>query len=287
MMPLPFPEILIPKITTEAKNDETGTHEGSVSERLTITDTVTYTGLVPGEEYTVKGILMDKETGEPLLAEGQEVTAEKVFSPEEADGSTALSFTFSSLALNGRTAVVFETLYCKEAEVAVHADIADDKQAVIFPGITTAAADAESASSTLSSGVIADEIGFTGLTAGSKYKIITTVYDKTDAAMLDVKDVFHFTPEAESGSITVKLSVDTAALKGHALVVYEELYRVSEESDILCAQHKDPEAKEQTVHVPAFTPSTGDDSKLLPAFAVMAAAGLGIIALVLIRKKKA
>ena len=279
--------IYIPMITTEAKNDETGTHEGSVSERLTITDTVTYTGLVPGEEYTVKGILMDKETGEPLLAEGQEVTAEKVFSPEEADGSTALSFTFSSLALNGRTAVVFETLYCKEAEVAVHADIADDKQAVIFPGITTAAADAESASSTLSSGVIADEIGFTGLTAGSKYKIITTVYDKTDAAMLDVKDVFHFTPEAESGSITVKLSVDTAALKGHALVVYEELYRVSEESDILCAQHKDPEAKEQTVHVPAFTPSTGDDSKLLPAFAVMAAAGLGIIALVLIRKKKA
>ena len=34
---------------------------------VTLTDTVLYTGLTPGKKYQVKGVLMDKSTGDKLL----------------------------------------------------------------------------------------------------------------------------------------------------------------------------------------------------------------------------
>ena len=42
---------------------------------------------------------MVKETGEPLTVNGEEVTAEKTFTAEEADGSIILEFTFDSSSL--------------------------------------------------------------------------------------------------------------------------------------------------------------------------------------------
>lgn len=42
-----------------------GTHEGQARDELTIVDTIEYTGLIPENEYTVSGALMDKTTGGP------------------------------------------------------------------------------------------------------------------------------------------------------------------------------------------------------------------------------
>ncbi|MBQ6546338.1 MAG: VaFE repeat-containing surface-anchored protein, partial [Lachnospiraceae bacterium] len=119
-------------IVTEAKNNATGTHEGLAVSETVITDFVTYTALVPGAEYTLKGILMDKETGSPLLVDGREVTAEIAFTPEEADGTAEQYFVFSSELLGGRTVVVFEILYREGTEVAAHADLNDEDQTVVF-----------------------------------------------------------------------------------------------------------------------------------------------------------
>lgn len=44
-----------------------GEKEVDPLDKVTLTDTVSYTGLVPGKEYKVTGVLMDKETGEKLL----------------------------------------------------------------------------------------------------------------------------------------------------------------------------------------------------------------------------
>ena len=41
----------------------TGGHTGTVSEETVIKDIVTYHNLIPGKEYTVSGVLMNKETG--------------------------------------------------------------------------------------------------------------------------------------------------------------------------------------------------------------------------------
>ena len=68
-------------------------------QQITITDTVEYSGLTAGQEYTLKGVLMDKETGEPLLVNDQQVTSEATFTPAEASGTIDVLFTFDASAL--------------------------------------------------------------------------------------------------------------------------------------------------------------------------------------------
>ena len=61
----------IPKLKTTATID--GKKEVGTTEVFTLEDVVEYKHLVPGKEYKVKGILMDKTTGEPLLIDEKEI----------------------------------------------------------------------------------------------------------------------------------------------------------------------------------------------------------------------
>ena len=103
-------------------------------------DTVEYKHLVPGKEYTIKGILMDKSTNEPFKVDGKEITSEVTFTPEEPNGEITVSFTFDASGITQATElVVFETLYRDGIEIATHADIEDEGQTVTItvpePGI--------------------------------------------------------------------------------------------------------------------------------------------------------
>ncbi len=84
------------------KTKNTGTNEGAAAQQVTIIDTVQYANLKVGTEYTVKGILMDKSTGQPLLVNGEQVTAETTFVAETADGTVDVVFTFDGSALAGK-----------------------------------------------------------------------------------------------------------------------------------------------------------------------------------------
>lgn len=119
-----------PELQTTARDKNTGTNTGRVAKSVTIADTVSYKNLTIGKEYTVKGILMNKATNEPLLVNGKTVEAEKTFTAETADGFVEMEFTFDSLALAGTSVVVFERLYHNEIEVCSHADIEDEGQTV-------------------------------------------------------------------------------------------------------------------------------------------------------------
>ena len=88
--------------------------------------------LTPGQTYTVSGVLMNKGTGEALLVDGVEVTAEVEFTPESADGTVELTYTLDASVLAGTTIVVFETLYSDGIEVASHAEINDEAQTIII-----------------------------------------------------------------------------------------------------------------------------------------------------------
>ncbi len=123
-----------PELETNAKDGDTGTNEGNAADEVTIVDKVTYKNLIIGREYTVKGTLMDKETGLPFLTkDGNEVHAEKKFTAEKANGSIELTFTITKGDLVGKTIVVFEKLYNKDKEVGSHTDIEDDDQTVYYP----------------------------------------------------------------------------------------------------------------------------------------------------------
>ena len=119
----------IPELKTTAAID--GKKEFTVNGDVTIDDVVSYKHLVPGKEYTVKGILMDKATGKPFLVDGKEITSEVTFTAEKANSKVTVSFTFDgSIITKDTDAVVFESLYYDGVEIAVHADIDDTDQTV-------------------------------------------------------------------------------------------------------------------------------------------------------------
>ena len=101
-------------------------------ENTVLTDRVEYSGLEPGEEYYLKGTLMDKSEGKPVVSEGKEVTGETVFTPDSADGAVYVDFEFDSRDLDSRETVVFETLYKDGLAVAKHEDISDEGQTIGF-----------------------------------------------------------------------------------------------------------------------------------------------------------
>lgn len=119
----------IPELKTTATID--GKKEFTANGDATIDDVVSYKHLVPGKEYTVKGILMDKATGKPFLVDDKEITSEVTFTAEKANSEVTVSFTFDGSAITKDTEiVVFETLYRDGTEIAVHADIDDKDQTV-------------------------------------------------------------------------------------------------------------------------------------------------------------
>ena len=119
------------KIKTEAIT-ETNNHKALASKKVKFVDKVMYEGLIVGKDYTVKGKLMNKETGEPLLVDGEEITGETTFTAEKSNGSVDVVFELDSSALAGQTVVVFEDLYRDGIKVATHADIKDKDQSVKF-----------------------------------------------------------------------------------------------------------------------------------------------------------
>lgn len=120
---------MIPELKTTATID--GKKEVEVKDEITIEDVVEYKHLVPGKEYIIKGVLMNKETNEPFKVDGKEITSEVTFTPEEPNGEVTVSFTFDASGITQTTElVVFETLYREGIEIATHADIEDEGQTV-------------------------------------------------------------------------------------------------------------------------------------------------------------
>ena len=96
---------------------------------VTLVDTVTYKGLTAGKTYVLKGTIMDKTSGQPIG-----ITAETTFTAEAADGSVEVTFTFDTTQLQGKTLVVFETMYDTQGNPIVdHSDLNDEDQTLSVP----------------------------------------------------------------------------------------------------------------------------------------------------------
>ncbi len=100
------------------------------ADSVTIIDTVNYANLVPGEQYKLKGVLMDRETGCALTADGMPVSAEVPFIPQEVSGSTDVTYDFDASAQSSQVLVAFETLEHEGKVVAEHTDLEDVAQTV-------------------------------------------------------------------------------------------------------------------------------------------------------------
>lgn len=120
------------QIATCATDAADGDHLAQPEPATTIVDTVSYARLIPGKEYRLRGVLVDKNTGKELTANGAVIENELRFTPNEPTGTIALSFTFDASELNGTYAVAFEDLFKDDELVASHRDLADEAQTVFI-----------------------------------------------------------------------------------------------------------------------------------------------------------
>ena len=119
----------VPELKTTATVN--GKKEVIAKGKITIKDTVEYKHLVPNTEYVIKGTLMDKSTGKPFMVKGKEVTSTVKFTPDKANGTVEVKFTFDASNIKKSTDLVaFESLYRDNVEIAVHADLKDKGQTV-------------------------------------------------------------------------------------------------------------------------------------------------------------
>lgn len=272
-----------PGAKTTAKDNETGNHTSPVKKSVTIKDTVVYTNLQKGKKYSVKGVLMDKETGKPFVVKNEdgtesEVTAEREFiagqddteevgkesvSDERVDGEITLSFTFDASALEGKTVVAYEHVYRDGKEVATHADINDENQSIHWPSIGTTATDFDGKGHTVRVGesvVIRDTVSYKNLVPGTEYKVSGVLMDKeTGKPFLDAKGnqitgETTFSPEQADGSVDVLFTVDTSLLAGKKFVAFEKLYT----NEVEITSHEDIEDEGQTVYVPSIKTKAAD-----------------------------
>lgn len=102
--------VYVPEIHTTATDKADGDKKLTSKGSLSVVDTITYKNLIPGKEYVVTGVLMDKATKESLKVGGKEVTATKTFTPDKANGTVDVTFTFNGDGLGDKTLVAFESI---------------------------------------------------------------------------------------------------------------------------------------------------------------------------------
>ncbi len=247
--------VTFPWLRTNASDGVTGKHVGTVSEKATVIDVVSYKGLLPGKEYTIKGTLMNKETGEPVKnSEGKDITAEKTFTPENEEGSVELVYELDSTLLAGQTAVVFEDLLYNGVEVGSHGDIQDEGQSVRYPDLGTQAKDKNTG---LQEGirkeqsVIADTVAYQNLIPGQEYTLKGILMNKSTGTppLINKKEIAAektFIPETTDGTVVLEFSFDSTVLKNPEIVVFESLFVKDKEVNA----HRDLNDKGQTVKYP-------------------------------------
>ena len=260
-----------PEIGTTAVDGADGDKNVITDDTTEVIDTVEYTGLIPGKEYTLKGTLHVKVTDEegnvtekPLEVDGKPVTAETTFTPEKADGKVDVVFHFNSLTIPHDTEIVaFESLEKNGVEIAAHADIKDKAQTVTVkhPFITTSALDGIDGDKNIVTDdetVIVDTVKYSGLIPGKEYTLKGSMQVKksdedgnltAEPLEVDGEPVTAettFTPETASGEVEVTFTFDSRAIADKTdIVVFESLERTGVE----IASHRDIEDGKQTTTV--------------------------------------
>lgn len=209
-----------------------------------IIDTVKYENLIPGKEYTVGGIVMDKTTGMPLLSgEGAD---------EITDGELA-TFMHGLATLLG---------------------ISDDE----FAAMTATGSTGATSEFIDFVGEFTDRLGVENPLAGFTDRIVSDVNVNADVVseyLAENAKIVNcltfaqktFTPNTADGSVDMTFAVNTEGMDGKELVVYELMFA----NDVIQASHADITDKGQTVEVVSSsigttaTDKTDGDHYLLPS----------------------
>ena len=260
-----------PKLSTSAADALDGDRNLIGEDNATVVDTVHYNNVTPGKTYKVTGTLYEKVTDKDgkvskkqlLDADGNPVTAETEFVPDDTYGTVDVTFTFDASDLKAKDKVVaFESLSLNGKELASHADIEDKSQTVTItkPEVGTTAKDGLDGNKTVVSDTevsVVDTVKYKNVTPGKTYKVSGTLYEKVtdkdgkvskkqllDADGNPVTAETEFVPDDTYGTVDVTFTFDGSLLKDNTPVVaFESLSYKDKE----IASHSDIEDEDQTV----------------------------------------
>lgn len=304
----------IPSISTTLIDAKTGTQNVLAETDMELIDEVHYENLIPGQTYLIKGILMDRadETGNtPILINGEdtisnlpfahEVTqstekknAEKVvssliFTPEEREGTIAVTFQLDGSGLAGKTIVAYEQLYLPRygvenpnaktlntenpdrenledwIAVTAHEDIENGAQTVYVPELGTTLTDTATGEKVVEAGeriALSDRVHYKNLIPGQSYLMKGILMDKETGKPLTidgnpVERSLSFEPAEPEGYLDMSFVFDGSRIGGKYLVAFEKLYisitenpNPEEPEDWKeTANHENMEDEGQTVYV--------------------------------------
>ena len=253
----------IPEVNTVAKFD-TGVKESLPKEEVTVLDKFEYKKVLKDHPYEIRTKLVEKDNISHVIAEDN-----REFTPEAYKGEETLKFTFNAKELEGKRLVVLAELHRLDRKgntlVAVHKDINNVDETVVFPKIKTTATDKKDGGKDLFAGekqTVKDKVSYFNLIIGRVYKVMGKLVDEeTGEPILDngkaVTAEKEFTAMQSNGFVELEFTFNASALAGKTVVVFEDMYQ----DKIKIATHTDITDKEQSIYIPKITTKlTGKDS---------------------------
>ena len=238
--------ITFPLLKTTATDVDSNTKNALADEQITIKDVVEYKNLIPGQEYTLKGVIMDKETEKPLQAKSAVATEVEYNVPEGA-----LEFSFKKgtyVLVSEGTEEVPAGLYLEqkngyELVMPLKETKQDNKEVYEIP-----------------EELITWTKTFEKQTNGYVLDGKVTLKPEPQYSMSDKeKDVtaeLTFIPEESDGKVEVSFVFDGSAYAGQTLVVFEKLIMDGKS----VGEHKDINDSGQTIYLPGLhTTATDQD----------------------------
>lgn len=221
--------VYIPRIRTEAYDQDTVNHIAHADGSTYIIDKVFYDNIDPNKNYVLESELRwrnadGSDGGRVTDAAGKEqflttkffadfdMTDEQyetygVITPDNENGG--IVFHLNTSGFDGKTVVVYERLYIEDDNgmkhlVADHQDISDKEQEIHFPKVWTSALDSEtSAKTALADGMvtIVDTFQYENVLPGHTYELTGYLVDKNNTERVNADKVV-YVKDTAGGSVT-------------------------------------------------------------------------------------
>lgn len=130
-----------------AVDSTTNSQKMTLGEKVGLTYTLTYEGLIPGNQYLLKAAVVDKSTGKSI---GTGATESKTFTPDNSSGSIKLYFSINTNNLKGKTLAVISELYEGTNKVDESKDLSNSAVCVVVPESATSGTTSTTSTTTTS-----------------------------------------------------------------------------------------------------------------------------------------
>ncbi len=247
-----------PTLKTKALDKEDGDNIILNAPNQTVVDTITFTNLEPNVQHTGKITARNQATGEELLdAQGNVISKEFTFTPNDKNGETTVEITFDGSLFPNSKINFKEEIFLNGKSVITEDDLSNTDQTVTVLDMQTTASIVAIGEKTDNTFEITDIVEYKGLTPNKEYtlegKLMGVDENGNETPLLDAQGqpiviTKTLTPTAADGQTTMTFVIEGYKVENKKCVVFETLYDGSNKVAI----HADINDNNQTVEIPGL-----------------------------------